>query len=41
MKRAINGKNKLMIILSVLFLIAFIGMLFGNMLGAFVYYLLH
>lgn len=41
MKKTINGKNKVVLILSILLFITFIGMLFGNILGKFIYYLLH
>jgi len=41
MKKAINGEKKVVFILSILLFITFIGVLFGNMLGKFVYYIFH
>lgn len=41
MKKAINGENKVVLILSILLFITFIGVLFGNMLGKFMYYIFH
>ncbi|GEM_PF-2015372 len=41
MKKAINGEKKFVFILSILLSITFIGVLFGNMLGKFVYYIFH
>ncbi len=41
MKKAINGEKKVEFILSILLLITFIGVLFGNILGRFVYYISH